>query len=704
MASIKTSIQLFDSATPTLRAMSNALNVCINAFESLNQTSGRGIDTTSLRTAQAELNKVELGVNEIEDSIELAKKQQDLFNNSIDKGANKTKGLGKGFLKIASVIGGAIGINQIMQMSDEMVSISARLQMIAKDGEKVEEIQEKIFASAQRSRGSYNDTADAIGKMGIMAKDSFSSTDELVAFMEQINKQFVIAGTAPEGIKAGMLQLTQAMASGVLRGEELNSVFEQAPTIIQSIAKYMGKPIGEIRNLAKEGKITADIVKNAMFYTAKETDERFNNMPKTFGQIKTAMANEAQKAFQPVLQQINKLMNNEKFMNFATNIMSAMSKIASFTTTAFNSLIGLANIVADNWDVLAPIIGAVTTALLLYKTAVVLATAKTWLLNIATGVKTVMDALSAGATMKQALAQVFSNKTILASPITWYILLVIALIAVIMALCAWIAKATGIAESAFGVITGSFMGMLALSANMVIGFINGVIQALNFLISPFVSIVEWIVNAFNGGFDNIGDALLNLLGKMINHFLSFAKIITPIIDAVFGTEWTKKIDNLKTNINNWGKNDKAKTYKVEIPTLDRFKYEDAFKVGADWGDGITKKVKNLFTPDTDELDKLKKETEAINSNFDPSQFLTDINSNTDAINNLNGTMDWLDEDLKYMNDIAEREAINRYTTAEIKVDLTNNNSINSKVDVDDFMTKFNENLIEVLQTASEGVH
>lgn len=701
MASIKTSIQLFDSATPTLRAMSNALNVCINAFESLNQTSGRGIDTTSLRTAQAELNKVELGVNEIEDSIELAKKQQDLFNNSIDKGAKKTKGFAKGFLKIAGVIGASLGINKILETSDEMVSIGARLDMIKSKGETVEEIQEKIFQSAQRSRGSYNDTADAIGKMGIMAKDSFSSTDELVAFMEQINKQFVIAGTAPEGIKAGMLQLTQAMASGVLRGEELNSIFEQAPTIIQSIATYLNKPIGEIRNLAKEGKITADVVKNAMFYTAEETDKRFNNMPKTFGQIKTAMANEAQKVFQPVLQQINQLMNDEKFMTFANNIMNSVSIIARFTTTAFNSLIGLANIVADYWGVLAPIIGAVTTALLLYKTAVVLATAKTWLLNIATGAKTVIDALSAGATMQQALAQVFSNNAILASPITWYILLVIALIAVIMAVCAWIAKATGIAESAFGVITGSFMGMLALSANMVIGFINGVIQALNFLISPFVSIVEWIVNAFNGGFDNIGDALLNLLGKMINHFLSFAKIITPIIDAIFGTEWTKKIDNLKSNINDWGKNDKAKTYKVEIPTLKRFNYKDAFKVGAEWGDKITNKVKNVFNPEDDELEKLKKETEGIGADFDPSKYLDE---NTKAINNLNGTMDWLDEDLKYMNDIAEREAINKYTTAEIKVDLTNNNSISSKVDVDDFMTKFNENLIEVLQTASEGVH
>ena len=704
MASIKTSIQLFDSATPTLRAMSNALNVCINAFESLNQTSGRGIDTTSLRTAQAELNKVELGVNEIEDSIELAKKQQDLFNNSIDKGANKTKGLGKGFLKIASVIGASLGINKILETSDEMVSIGARLDMIKSKGETVEEIQEKIFQSAQRSRGSYNDTADAIGKMGIMAKDSFSSTDELVAFMEQINKQFVIAGTAPEGIKAGMLQLTQAMASGVLRGEELNSVFEQAPTIIQSIATYLNKPIGEIRNLAKEGKITADVVKNAMFKTAEETDKRFNNMPKTFGQIKTMMANEAQKAFQPVLQQINQLMNDKKFMTFATNIMGAISKIASFTTTAFNGLIGIADIVIRNWDMITPVLNSAVAILITYNAMMLISTIVTKAKTLAEIAHTMALQGATKATIAMALASKLLNLELLKNPVFWIIAGIILLITAIILLCKWIAKTSDVVDSTLGVITGSFMGMLALSANMVIGFINGVIQALNFLISPFVSIVEWIVNAFNGGFDNIGDALLNLLGKMINHFLSFAKIITPIIDAVFGTEWTKKIDNLKSNINDWGKNDKAKTYKVEIPTLERFEYGEAFKIGAKWGDSITNKIKATFTADDDELEKLKQETEAITANFDPSQFLTDINSNTDAINNLNGTMDWLDEDLKYMNDIAEREAINKYTTAEIKVDLTNNNSISSKVDVDDFMTKFNENLIEVLQTASEGVH
>ena len=704
MATIQSSIQLFDNASPALRAMSNALNICINSFESMQKSSKNGVDINSIKLAQSELAKVEINVNDIEKNIEEAKNKQNKFNQSIANGNSSVDKLKSGFMKIASVIGSVIGVNKILETSDEMVSINARLDMIKANGEKVEDIQEKIYQSAQRSRGSYSDTADAIGKMGIMAKDSFTSTDELVAFMEQINKQFVIAGTAPEGIKAGMLQLTQAMASGVLRGEELNSVFEQAPTIIQSIAKYMDKPIGEIRNLAKEGLITADIVKNAMFYTAKETNERFENMPKTFGQIKTAMANEAKMAFQPVLQQINKLMSTDKFSSFTTNIMGSIASIADLATTAFNGLIGLANVITNNWDYIAPVIGAVTTALLAYKTAVVLTTAKQWALNIATGIKTVMDALASGATLKMALAQVFLNNAILASPITWYVLMVIALITVITLLCTWIAKSTGIAESAFGVISGAFMTMLALSANVVIGFINAIIEALNFFISPLVSVIEFFVNAFNGGFDSIGDASKNLLGKMINHFLNFAKIVTPIIDAIFGTQWTDKISSLQTDISSWGKNEKAVSYKVEIPTLDRISYKDAFKVGADFGDKVSNKFSSLFGDKTETEDELEKIKKQVAESPDYTALLNGINNNTaNTTDALNNSIDIVDEDLSYMKDLAEREAINRFTTAEIKVEMTNNNQIDSALDLDSILHKLSTGLSEVLHTAREGI-
>lgn len=704
MATIKSSIQLFDNASPALRSMSNALNVVINSFESMQKASNTSIDLSSIKLARDELAKVETNINDIDNQIDVARKQQENFNQSIRNGASATNGLSSGFMKLAATIGTALGINKILETSDEMVSISARLTMIASEGEKVADIQDKIFQSAQRSRGSYADTADAIGKMGIMAKDAFSSTDELVAFMEQINKQFVIAGTEQQGMKAAMLQLTQAMSSGILRGEELNSVFEQAPTIIQAIADYMGQPIGKIRELAKEGLITSEIVKNAMFHSAEETNAKFENMPKTFAQIKQSMANEAQMAFQPVLQKINDLMNDTKFTNFTNRIMGSIVDISNLTITAFDSLINLGNLVAENWDVIAPILGGVTAALIAYKTVAIATSIVQTTLAAATAIKTAADMMASGATFTATAAQTGFNAALFACPITWIVLGVIAFISILIALCNWIAKTTGIAESGFGVIAGAFMAMLAFCGNILIGFVNAVINYLNIFIAPIARIIEWIVNAFNGGFDGIGGALKNLLGQMINLFLDFAKIVTPIIDAVFGTKWTDKLSSLQTDISNWGKNEKAVSWKVELPTIDdRFEYKDAFNFGAELGDKAANKLQ-IFNQ-KDETDKLKDELTTFDPNKDSlsniENYLANTSSNTEKMTD---SMEWLDEDIRYLVDVAERESINQFTTAEIKVETTNNNKIDSSLDLDSVLDKFNDGLLEVLQTAAEGVY
>lgn len=697
MATIKSSIQLFDNASPALRSMSNALNVCIASFESMQRASGKGVDVASIKLAKAELAKVETNINEIDNNIKLAKEQQDKFNNSIKSGASGVNNLKSGFMKIAGVIGATLGLNQVMKMSDELVSITARLDMIKGEKESVSDLQNKIFQSAQRSRGSYQDTADAIGKMGIMAKDAFTSNDELIAFMEQVNKQFTIAGTTPEGIKASMLQLTQAMGSGVLRGEELNSVFEQAPTIIQSIARYLNVPIGEIRNMAKEGQLTADVVKNALLSTAKETDIAFNNMPKTFGQIKTAMANQAQMTFQPVLQQINKLLNDTKFVTFTNNIMGSIASIASLTTSAFNNLIALADMISNNWSYIAPVIGTVTTALLIYKGVQIATNIAQFADAFSKTQETIASMKKTKATWAEITAQNGLNASLYACPITWIVLGILAIITVIILLCNWIAKSTDVADSAFGVIAGSFMTLLAFIGNLLIGFINMGIQLLNAMIAPIARIIEWIVNVFSGGFDNIGDALKNLLGQMINKFLDFAKIVTPILDAIFGTSWTDKLSSVQADISSWGKNENAVTWKAEIPTLDRFVYKDAFDLGAKWGDSVSNKVSGLF-----KSEDITMETTQV------TDYLSSIANNTaytaDDIGKLSDSMEWLEEDIKYMVDVAERDAINKFTTAEIKVEMTNNNKINSKLDYDTMMSKFNDDLIEVLQSASEGVH
>lgn len=208
-----------------------------------------------------------------------------------------------------------------------------------------DELQSMIMKSANRSRAAYQTTADAVSKMGIMAKDAFSNNDELIKFTELINKQFTIAGTSAAGIDAAMLQLTQAMSSGVLRGEELNSVFEQAPTIIQTIADYLDVPIGKIRDMAADGQITSTIVKNAMLASADEINAKFEAMPMTFAQVWTIAKNIALEAFTPVIQAIG----------------------------------SGAQWIYDNWSTIAPIFWGLASAALAYAVALGIQTAATWI-------------------------------------------------------------------------------------------------------------------------------------------------------------------------------------------------------------------------------------------------------------------------------------------------------------------------------------
>ena len=262
MASIRSQLVLVDRMTAPLRSIQRAMNLALNSFESMQAASGRVIDTRSFQRAREELARLGAQLDELEEQA-----------------------------RQAAVIGAAFSVKNIIGLADAMTQTQARLNLITGDLEKTAALQDQIMASANRSRASYQATADAVAKMGVMAKDAFDNTDELVAFTELINKQFTIAGASAAGQEAAMLQLTQAMASGVLRGEELNSIFEQAPTIIQTIADYLGVPIGQIRQMASEGQITAEVVKSAMLASADEINAQFEAMPYTFAQVWTMIQN-----------------------------------------------------------------------------------------------------------------------------------------------------------------------------------------------------------------------------------------------------------------------------------------------------------------------------------------------------------------------------------------------------------------------------
>lgn len=715
MGTIRTAIALYDGVTSPLQSMHKAMGVVLNTFESMQQASGRAVDTAAIREAREEWAKAGTAFDAIEENIRNANNEQQKFNNSIRGGNNSANGLLSIIKKVAIAAGGIAGINKVLNISDELASTKARLNLLVDDGGSVEALEQKIMASAQRSRSAYFDTASAVAKLGLNAGNAFGGNmDQVIAFMEQVNKQFVIGGATAQEQSNAMIQLTQAMAAGALRGEELNSILDGAPGIARAIEKYMGIAEGSIKTVAQEGKVTAEVVKNAMFAMADETNAKFDSMPKTWAQIWAGMKNQALSMFAPILTKINQIANSSKFQQVTTALINGLAGVANIASSVLDILIAIASVFVDNWGIIQPLVLGIAAAMLLYNGYLIANNAITAISNAQKGLAAVQaykaavanttlaatEKAEAMAKASATAAQYGFNAALLACPLTWILLIIIAVIAAIYMIVAAINKLTGSTISATGIICGVVAVAGAFVLNCAIGVLNAIIQAIwTIFVAPFLGIVEWILNVCNGGFNSFGDAVANLIGQIIGWFLNLGKVVTTIIDAIFGTDWTSGLESLQSAVTSWGKNENAITLDKNAPTIDyRATYSGAWDAGYDFGQGIDDKIGGMF--DASGLDSM--------GAFDLSNTLDGIYGNTgDTAANTAATADALDiaeEDLAYLRDIAEREAINRFTTAEIKVEQHNENHISKDADLDGIMDAWANDFAEKLEVSEEGVH
>lgn len=715
MGTIRAAVALYDGVTSPLQSMHKAMGVVLNTFEAMQQASGRAVDTAAIREAREEWAKAGTAFDAIEENIRQANNEQQKFNNSIRGGSNSANGLLSIIKKVAIAAGGIAGINKVLNISDELASTKARLNLLVDDGGSVEALEQKIMASAQRSRSAYFDTASAVAKLGLNAGNAFNGDmDQVIAFMEQVNKQFVIGGATAQEQSNAMIQLTQAMAAGALRGEELNSILDGAPGIARAIEKYMGIAEGSIKTVAQEGKVTAEVVKNAMFAMADETNAKFDSMPKTWAQIWVDMKNQALSMFAPILTKINQLGNSAKFQKVTTGLINGLAAVANVASSALDILIAVASVFVDNWGIIQPLVLGIAAAMLLYNGYLIANNAITAISNAQKGLAAVQaykaavanttlaatEKAEAMAKASATAAQYGFNAALLACPLTWILLIIIAVIAAIYMIVAAINKLTGSTISATGIICGVVAVAGAFVLNCAIGVLNAIIQAIwTIFVAPFLGIVEWILNVCNGGFNSFGDAVANLIGQIIGWFLNLGKVVTTIIDAIFGTDWTAGLESLQSAVTSWGKNENAITLDKNAPTIDyRATYSGAWDAGYDFGQGIDDKIGGMF--DASGLDSM--------GAFDLSNTLDGIYGNTgDTAANTAATADALDiaeEDLAYLRDIAEREAINRFTTAEIKVEQHNENHISKDADLDGIMDAWANDFAEKLEVSEEGVH
>lgn len=716
MATIRSQMVLNDGISGVLRKINTALNTTLNAFEQVQRASGRAVDTAQIQAARAALVEANREVDDMAEGYRRAAQQEEVLNKGLRNGTSAADGLLGKVKGIVATLAAGAGAKALLGLSDKLTSTTARLSFLVDDGGSVDELEQKIMASAQRSRAAYLDTASAIASMGANAGRAFESNDELIAFMEQVNKQFVIGGATAEGQSAAMLQLTQAMAAGALRGEELNSILENAPGIARAIESYMGVAEGSIKSYAEEGLITADVVKNALLSVADETNAKFESMPMTWAQICTKMQNTALAAFEPVLTRLNQVANSAQFNTVIDGAINGLAMLASVATGVLDLLINGASFVVDNWSWISPIVYGLVAAFIAYNAVALITNGINAAMALAEGVKAAALMMSTGATFAQTAAQYGLNAALLACPITWIVVLVIALVAAIYAACAAIAKFTGIANSGFGVICGG---------------INVVVQFFVNLGLTIANIALGIWNALGACAQNIGIAFSNVISGVQAWFYNLLSTALTVVAGICealnklpfvefdysgitnaASDYAAKAAEASGNIQDFVSIGDA--FNEGMSTFDTWQdgwVGDAFNAGANWGDGVASGISDavggLFDMD------LGAATDYGAGGLGTGGYgdfaMDDLLGNTgQTAANTGAAADALStstEELEYLRDIAERDAINRFTTAEVRIDMTGmTNRIEGGADLDGVISILTDGFTEALLTAAEGVH
>ncbi|MDM9716028.1 tape measure protein, partial [Clostridioides difficile] len=747
MATIQTSIRIFDGMTPAFRNMTNAINTTINSFDRLQQRLHNPLNAGGIQISQQSLNNIENILTRIEQNIEKADEQQRRFNEDINKGVSNTDRLLGSVKKIAGAYMGLKTIGGLGSLSDQMTSTNARLAM-TNDGQLSDGgLNKMIFQSAERSRASYLDTAQIVSRIGMNAGSAFSSTREIVSFAEQLNKKFIIAGASTQEMSSALLQLTQGLGSGVLRGEELNAVFESAPNIIRSIADYLDVDIGKIRGMASEGMLTADIVKNSLLAAAEQTNTEFEKMPLTIGQIFTSIKNNAIMIFGAIQKKIEDTVSSRGFRTFIVNITDAIYVLGNVGYSVFNGLIDLfsspafqgffnlmivgvsmitqglgwiitqalsvANVFAQNWSIISPVIYGIVGAFIAYKVIIYSVLIAQTIYTAITFTQCFVTALLSGE-LYVATKAMLINKLMTLGVSRANVTLCVTMIMVVATIALVIAAIfvgvaifnhfAGASISATGVVVGAFYFLGACIYDVFAGAWNIVMAFAEFFVNSFNIVIYNVQMLFykfqNFVIDSMGDvggSFDNCATALANAFVSAANI------AIKGINGVIKALNLipGVNINTLGSLDKIdsfvkqykdyqKTLKEPIKPQDwKAPYAeiknpfDSYKKGYEVGQNLENKLKDAF--DINKIAEKAKKDLRLDDLWDKKYGLGDglgsagLNSPLgdaakgakDTAGNtakMAKTMDKSQEDLKYLRDIAEQEVINKYTGVNIKID------------------------------------
>lgn len=693
MATITTGIQLADNFSAPLMHIISSVNIAISSIYDMDQAMNAGVNTASLEAARNEIAQATVAAEEFNQTMQQASssindniRRQEQFNQSLQNGASESSNLVSAIKRMAGAYLSIQTAGKILEMSDEITQTTSRLNMMNDGLQSTADLYNMVYVAANDARGSLGDMASVVARFGNNAKDAFSSSAEVVQFANLVQKQMTIAGASTQEAANAELQLSQALGSGVLRGDELNSIFEQAPNLIQNIADYLDVPIGKIRSMAQDGELSADVVKQAVFAATDEINANFESMPMTWGQMWTVFQNNATMAFQPVLQRLNDLANTDGFQTFATNAINDLAVVAGVVLDIFEGIGSVGTFVSDNWQIIGPIVEGVAAALTVYYG---------WQL------------LSTSATKAAAAAQWIYNAAMNANPAAIVAISIGALIVLIGILANKFTGTGHIAQSVFGMITGGinvviqyfknwgltvadiFIGIWnaggACATNVEIAFHNAIshVQALWYnMLSTALTVVSGICSALNKlpfvDFDYSG-----ITGAADNYASKAAAAAGNTKDyASVPAAFSKGVKTYDTYQKGW--------------------VNDAYTAGAAWGDGVTSKIKNTLSSKATNIPNANNYPNALaSSNAATAANTADTAKNTAKTAN---TLSASSEDLKYLRDIADREYVNKFTTAQIKVEMINHNNVNNDMDLDGMAEHLRSKIEEEMNAAAEGEH
>lgn len=684
---------------------------------------------------------IEAIVTEVDESTQ----GQEALNKSLEKGSNHAGKLGSMIQNIAKKYFSLEGAKKAMDLSDVLSRSASRLENMNREMQTTDDLKKKIFSASQNSGGDYLNMADAVSKMGVSAPEMFQSNDEIIAFNEQLNKQYAISGTSPEAATSVTSQITEALGADQMGGDMLLSVLEQAPSLVETIADYMGVPVNKMEELAQAGQITGGMIKEALFSAADSTNAKFETLPLTFDQIWAGIQNQGFLIFDSLMEKVIAIANSDAFGQLAEGFMTGISIVAEIIETIFGIAAEVGGVIYENWSVIGPVILGVAAAMGVYLGCLAMVKGMAIInkgLDMAGSVAKLIHAHATGKltkeTVRETAEQTKLNAAFLACPLTWIVLGIIAVIAVIYSLVALYNKWTDSSVSATGIISGVFASLGAFIANMFIGLWNIIATLANF-----------IANVFTNPAATVKSLILNMAESVLENILRIASGVENLINKIPGIEVsiTGKIQSLYENVKAASEEVDSGTEWVEVMEIKGIiDPGSAYKKGYNFGKGLGDKVSNFSLNDALGT--------GMGNSFDLSKFSSDksvdyenlktrlrtsqiANGSSDLLSGMpqtagtdfgglssiqpaqRGTEELLgeiaddtssikdsvtvtNEEITYLREIAEKEAINRFTTAEIKINMNNTNHIRSNMDIDGITNKLTENLYSAMKTAREG--